>query len=130
MMMVDAVIPGAFGAWLPAVESTLAAVIGQDTDRALADKVAESLRAVKSKVMGPYSGAIHNTLLFLVVAHDDARGGRPRPRVSQRVGQGSASGPLRDGRRRHSAVPWRQSASRDYGGRGALLRFVDERVTP
>jgi cholesterol oxidase len=73
-MMVDAVIPGAFGAWLPAVESTLAAVIGQDTDRGLADKVAESLRAVKSKVMGPYSGAIHNTLLFLVVAHDDARG--------------------------------------------------------
>jgi cholesterol oxidase len=74
IMMVDAVIPGAFGAWLPAVESTLAAVIGQDTDRGLADKVAESLRAVKSKVMGPYSGAIHNTLLFLVVAHDDARG--------------------------------------------------------
>jgi cholesterol oxidase len=74
MMMVDAVIPGAFGAWQPAVESTLAAVIGQDMDRDLADKVAESLREVKSKVMGRYSGAIDNTLLFLVVAHDDARG--------------------------------------------------------
>jgi cholesterol oxidase len=74
MILVDGTIPGAFGHWLPAIDSALATLIGENTDHGRADKIAERARALQSKVMGPYTGSVHNTLLCLVVAQDEAAG--------------------------------------------------------
>ena len=70
---------------LPQVLAAAAKVSGIDTDAGIADLVAERRRELVSLVRGAYSGAVKNSQIFLVMAHDDS-GGRltlenDRPRV-------------------------------------------------
>jgi len=74
MVLVDGTIPGAFGHWLPATLGALASAIGTNTEPRLAERIAAHARAVQSNLLGPHTGSIHNTLLCLVVAQDEAAG--------------------------------------------------------
>jgi len=74
MIVVDGVIPGALATFLPALLAAGARLRGQDTDGGLKDKLAELAREIEGKLHGPATGAVRNTLFFLAVSHDDARG--------------------------------------------------------
>lgn len=74
MVIEDGVIPGALAPLLPGLFSILSMYVGKDTDQGVLDRAAELLRVIESKVFGARSGAMLNTLTFLVMAHDDARG--------------------------------------------------------
>jgi cholesterol oxidase len=73
-IMVDGAIPGALGKWLPAAYMALDALTGRDTDSGWRDHFRERRRAWQSKLLGPYTGAVHHSQACLMVAHDDARG--------------------------------------------------------
>ncbi|MGZ8687227.1 MAG: GMC oxidoreductase, partial [Gaiellaceae bacterium] len=49
-------------------------MMGEDTDEGFADMRAELARELESVLRGPYRGAVHNTLVYLVMAHDDGLG--------------------------------------------------------
>ena len=73
-IMVDGVIPGALGKWLPAAYLALDALTGRDTDAGFWDGLRERRRAWQSKLFGPYTGAVRHSQACLMVAHDDAGG--------------------------------------------------------
>ena len=74
MIIEDATIPGAVALFLPALLAATAKLSGTDTDAGLRDELAENANILKSKLLGPYTGAIENTLFCLVVSQDDAGG--------------------------------------------------------
>ncbi len=61
-------------AFLPKGLSTAAKIAGKDTDSGLADLIQEKTRELDSFVRGAYYGAIKNTQVYLVMAHDDSGG--------------------------------------------------------
>ncbi|MGA7341368.1 MAG: GMC oxidoreductase, partial [Terracidiphilus sp.] len=73
-IMVDSVIPGAFGPFLSEVLAAGLALTGSRARRGSFGSLKAKLRELRSIVLGPYSGAVHNTLNYLVVAHDDSGG--------------------------------------------------------
>ncbi|MCB9006639.1 MAG: GMC family oxidoreductase [Ardenticatenaceae bacterium] len=52
----------------------MAAAAGKDTDKGLLDFLKEKLREWVSLLLGPYRGAVHHSLIWLVMTHDDSRG--------------------------------------------------------
>ena len=52
----------------------LGAVIGTDTDKGLHDLIGELKRTGESLIAGAYTGAVHNTAVFLAVGRDSASG--------------------------------------------------------
>lgn len=67
-------VPNALGSSLPVVLAAAAKAVGKDTDAGIADFLAEAKREVESLMRGPRHGAVANTQVFLVMAHDDGKG--------------------------------------------------------
>ena len=67
-------VPGALGAMMPAILETSAAVVGKRAAAGPAEWLREAARAAESLLRGPHHGAIANTQIYLVMAHDDAAG--------------------------------------------------------
>ena len=59
---------------LPVTLASAAKLSGTDTTSGLVDESAEKLRELDSLVRGPYEGAVNQTQVFLVMAHDDSNG--------------------------------------------------------
>lgn len=74
MVIEEGSVPGALASTLPAAMAAAAAAIGTDTDRGLGDFIAEKRRELTSLLAGPYHGAVQNTQVYLVMAHDDGGG--------------------------------------------------------
>jgi cholesterol oxidase len=74
MVIEEGVIPSGIAGGLAAGFAAAARMLGKDTDAGVADLVAEMNREVESLVRGPYRGALQNTLVYLVMTHDDGRG--------------------------------------------------------
>jgi cholesterol oxidase len=74
LALVEASIPSAATALLPALFAAGGPLIGRDTDFSLADELDEAGRALASLVAGAYQGAVRNTQTFLAVGHDSGRG--------------------------------------------------------
>ena len=70
----EAAIPSAVAALMPAFLASSARFVGKDTDPGLADAVGEARREVVSFVRGARHGAVRNTQVYLVMAHDDSNG--------------------------------------------------------
>ncbi|QMU29884.1 GMC family oxidoreductase N-terminal domain-containing protein [Adhaeribacter radiodurans] len=70
----DGSIPGALAGVLPGAFISFARLLGKDTDKNLKDFLVEKFRKIKAVIMGAYSGALNNTLTYLVMSHDDANG--------------------------------------------------------
>lgn len=73
-IMVDSVVPGAFGPFLSEVLAAGLALTGSRVRRGALGSLKAKFRELRSVVLGPYTGAVHNTLNYLVVAHDDSGG--------------------------------------------------------
>lgn len=67
-------VPSPLAELLPAALLAAAKAVGKDTDQGVADFLAETRRELESLAYGPRRGAIANTQVFLVMAHDE--GGR------------------------------------------------------
>ncbi len=52
----------------------MATASGKDTDKGFLDYLREKVREWVSLLLGPYRGAVHHTLMWLVMTHDDSRG--------------------------------------------------------
>jgi cholesterol oxidase len=74
MVIQEGVIPGALAPFLPLAMAAAAKATGIDTDQGVADLVKESTRELESLVQGAYKGAVRNTQMYLVMAHDDGDG--------------------------------------------------------
>ena len=72
MVIQEGAIPGLLSALLPAMLATGSPMFGDDTDTG--DSLSEAGRAARSLFGGAYTGAVHNTQTFLVMAHDGALG--------------------------------------------------------
>ena len=70
----EGVIPSGLHTILPALLGSAGKVFGKDTDSGAADEMLERERQLRSTLLGSYTGAIHNTQTFLVMAHDDGSG--------------------------------------------------------
>ena len=70
----EGVIPGALADQLAGAFAAVGRVMGEDTDEGFADMRAELARELESVLKGPYRGAVHNTLVYLVMTHDDGLG--------------------------------------------------------
>jgi cholesterol oxidase len=70
----EGTVAGAFGGLLPGVLASASAFLGKDTDSGAADRIKERARELESLLRGPYYGAVHNTQIFLTMAHDDNKG--------------------------------------------------------
>lgn len=71
--VVEAAVQSSAAALLPFV-LPLGAVTGVSTQEGLASFITEARRTAQSLIQGAYSGAVHNTQVFLAVGHDDAAG--------------------------------------------------------
>lgn len=67
-------IPGALSGILPGLFVSIARLLGRDTDRGMKDFFIEKFRRIKALIYGAYSGALNNTLTYLVMSHDDGNG--------------------------------------------------------
>lgn len=74
MIVIDGAIPGAAAAILPAALSTAALFTGSDTESSIRDKLEKAGQTFESNLLGAYTGAIQNTLFYLVISTDDAAG--------------------------------------------------------
>jgi cholesterol oxidase len=74
MIIEEGAIPGAVGSAIAAAFATAAGLLGEDTDRGYSDRVAELRREVESLTKGAYHGALRNTQVYLVMAHDSGNG--------------------------------------------------------
>lgn len=70
----EGVIPGALASLLPAVLGGAALLFGGDTRARERESLREEARRLLKYLRGPYGGAVRNTLTFLVVGRDSARG--------------------------------------------------------
>jgi len=77
MVIEEGVAPGAISALLARVFPVAAKAFGTDTDEGFLDFVRERARELESMVGGAYRGALNNTMIYLVMTHDDS-GGRMR----------------------------------------------------
>jgi cholesterol oxidase len=66
--------PSALSALLPGFLVGAARFVGVDTDRGAADAASEAGRELESVVRGSRHGAVHNTQVYLTMAHDDGAG--------------------------------------------------------
>jgi len=73
-IIVDSAIPGAFGTFLAEVLAAGLELTGSRAKRGPLGSLIAKCRALRSVVFGPYTGAVHNTLNYLVVSHDDSGG--------------------------------------------------------
>jgi cholesterol oxidase len=73
LAVVEASVQSAMAALLPFV-LPVGAIAGTATQKGLSSFIAESQRTLQSLVKGAYSGAVHNTQVFLAVGHDGAAG--------------------------------------------------------
>jgi cholesterol oxidase len=74
MVIQEGSVPGAMALVIPATLALAAKIAGYDTDTGLADMILERTRELDSLIRGPYFGAIENTQIYLVMAHDDSGG--------------------------------------------------------
>jgi cholesterol oxidase len=74
MMVADGAIPGAVSKLVVPLLAAEAKVVGADNRQGAWDRVQAKLRELQSDVLGAYTGAIANTLFFLLIAHDDSMG--------------------------------------------------------
>lgn len=74
LVIEEGVIPGAISVVLAKVFGIAAGMVGHDTDEGLADFYRERKRELETLLHGPYGGALHNTITYLVMSHDDATG--------------------------------------------------------
>lgn len=74
MVIEEGSLPGALAPVLAGAFAAGSKLAGEDMDSGLADFAAEKAREIASILGGAYSGAIDNTLTYLVMAHDDAGG--------------------------------------------------------
>ena len=72
MVIQEGAIPSALAPILPALMSSIGPLFGTDTD--IGDYFEEAGRSWKSLIKGAYTGAVHNTQTFLVMAHDGGGG--------------------------------------------------------
>jgi len=70
IILSEASLPGAVSKWLPVLLSSLAKSTGIKKNIGLR----EAARIIQSKVQGSYIGAVHNTQMLLVTAHDNSGG--------------------------------------------------------
>jgi cholesterol oxidase len=73
-VIIDSSIPGAFGPFLAEFLKAGLALTGVPASRGPLSWVNATYRKLSSFVLGPYHGAVHNTLNYLVVSHDDSGG--------------------------------------------------------
>jgi len=73
-IIVDSAIPGLFGTFLAEVLAAGLELTGSRAKRGPLGSLIAKCRALRSVVFGPYTGAVHNTLNYLVVSHDDSGG--------------------------------------------------------
>lgn len=74
MVIEEGSIPGGLAPYLLGVFEAADALVGKDTDPRFLDELGELGRKLKSLINGPYSGALNNTMTYLVMAHDGADG--------------------------------------------------------
>lgn len=67
-------LPGALGAKLPAAFAAAALATGVETDSGLKARGRRKRRELESTLLGPYTGAVRNTQIYLTVCHDDSSG--------------------------------------------------------
>jgi cholesterol oxidase len=109
MVIEEGVVPGGLSSVLARVFEVAAGLIGKDTDHGAADFFRERGREIEMLLEGAYRGALHNTITFLVMTHDDGAGrleledGRVRvkwpgvgsqpifPRVAERLNEATAA---------------------------------------
>ncbi len=72
MVIEDGAIPSGLGGSSALFFSSSAKLLGKDTDAG--DRMHELRRELDSIGGGPYRGAVHNTLVYLVMTHDDGGG--------------------------------------------------------
>jgi cholesterol oxidase len=70
----DGAFPSALAAVLPGFLVGSSKLVGIDTDAGAADAIREARRELASLARGARRGAVHNTQVFLVMAHDDGAG--------------------------------------------------------
>jgi cholesterol oxidase len=70
----DGAAPSALAALLPAFLAGSTKLVGVDMDHGTADAAHEARRELESIVRGARHGAVHNTQVYLVMAHDDGAG--------------------------------------------------------
>jgi cholesterol oxidase len=73
-IMMDSVIPGAFGSFLSEALAAGLDLTGSRFARGPLGRLKAKIRELRSVAFGPYTGSIHNTLNYLVVSHDDSGG--------------------------------------------------------
>lgn len=74
MIIEEGSLPGAIGKLMPGLLEIAAQVAQRDTDAGVMDRLREGWRELKSWLLGPYHGAVHNTQTYLVMTHDDGKG--------------------------------------------------------
>ncbi len=74
MVIEGGIAPGLLGPLLPVALSAISQASGEDTDSGIADATKERLREIESLVRGYKHGAVVNTLVYLVMSHDGAKG--------------------------------------------------------
>jgi cholesterol oxidase len=74
LVIEEGVIPGALSVVLAKVFGIAAGMVGHDTDEGVADFYRERKRELRTLLGGAYRGALHNTITYLVMTHDDSNG--------------------------------------------------------
>lgn len=74
MVIEEGSLPGAIAWALPASLAVASRLIGEDTGRSFRDKLRAGWRRLLSAIFGAYRGAVRNTQVYLVMAHDDGQG--------------------------------------------------------
>jgi cholesterol oxidase len=73
-VIMDSAVPGAFGPFLAAMLAAGVRLTGKRADRGPVQRAEADARELKSGLLGPYQGAVHNTMNYLVIGHDDSSG--------------------------------------------------------
>ncbi len=74
MIIEEGGVCGPLASLMPKTLSLAAKLVGQDTDTGLADVIQEKTRELDSLIRGAYHGAVKNTQVYLVMAHDEGAG--------------------------------------------------------
>lgn len=74
MVIEEGVAPGPLSALLARLLPVATKAFGTDTDEGFRDFVHERARELESMVGGAYRGALNNTMVYLVMTHDDSAG--------------------------------------------------------
>ena len=73
-ILMDSAIPGAFGSFLAEALAAGLELTGSRLPRGPLGRLNAKYRELCSVMFGPYTGAVHNSLNYLVVSHDDSGG--------------------------------------------------------